>query len=439
MTMMMKSSSALLLWLLSLSCQCNASSGQSVALRRDASIRDNRFPSVEERIKIYMSNWFSPPCKDYQDGFVRYEFAKELKEWPSLFLRGPQHHPLVNATQVLRIENIVDADMVFYMDHEIILNCANGTFDGSANQRQLHVASRVKFRHNMRMYCHDVRDSVLAAWYHVQWETSESNKVPPTLLQFGDNKESHTYGDVAVPHIKKFRSSSKTPNDLEQVTSQECYSTPRDTLSTIHEVDYRFQPIVWKFATHRHFEKLYQVYRQDTMWESKKDMAIFRGQLTGSRDGYNKTLSDEENCDRLKRCRLVYNHANSSLIYAKLTSTRGRLPDVLNGVELMGKKQDLSSLLEYKGIIMIEGNDVASGLKWALLSQSVVLMPPPKHTSWAMEELLEPWVVSTNEFAQDGCAFIAGFTNIRSLFTALRATRRFCYKRGGGNAMGIGQ
>jgi hypothetical protein len=43
---------------------------------------------------------------------------------------------------------------------------------------------------------------------------------------------------------------------------------------------------------------------------------------------------------------------------------------------------------------MIAGNDVASGLKWALFSQSVVLMPPPNHTSWAMEELLEPWVVS---------------------------------------------
>jgi hypothetical protein len=39
-----------------------------------------------------------------------------------------------------------------------------------------------------------------------------------------------------------------------------------------------------------------------------------------------------------------------------------------------------------------EGNGVASGLKWALLSQSVVLMPPPKHTSWDMEKLLEPLV-----------------------------------------------
>ena len=36
--------------------------------------------------------------------------------------------------------------------------------------------------------------------------------------------------------------------------------------------------------------------------------------------------------------------------------------------------------------------DVSSGLKWAMMSQSVVLMTKPKYTSWAMEELLEPWV-----------------------------------------------
>lgn len=45
-----------------------------------------------------------------------------------------------------------------------------------------------------------------------------------------------------------------------------------------------------------------------------------------------------------------------------------------------------------KVIISFEGNDVASGLKWMLQSQSVVLMPPPTRTSWAMEELLQPWI-----------------------------------------------
>ena len=48
--------------------------------------------------------------------------------------------------------------------------------------------------------------------------------------------------------------------------------------------------------------------------------------------------------------------------------------------------------MRYKAILLLEGNDVASGLKWALLSQSVVLMPKPRHTSWCMEELLQPWI-----------------------------------------------
>ena len=40
----------------------------------------------------------------------------------------------------------------------------------------------------------------------------------------------------------------------------------------------------------------------------------------------------------------------------------------------------------------MEGNDLATGLRWSLLSRSVVMMPPPQRTSWAMEEWLEPWV-----------------------------------------------
>ena len=42
-------------------------------------------------------------------------------------------------------------------------------------------------------------------------------------------------------------------------------------------------------------------------------------------------------------------------------------------------------------IVSVEGNDVASGLVWQLLSSSAVLMPPPMVVSWAMEDLLVPW------------------------------------------------
>lgn len=368
------------------------------------SSRENRFPSVEERVKLYMSNWYVPPCPGYDNGLIRYRFEKPSgSEWNTVKVSGYPHHPLVNSSVIFELNNIITPDMIFLMDEEIISNCANPDFDEATEKdsRQLKLAARVKFRANMRMYCHDVRESLLEAWNHVQWE-NEGSSIPPALLQFGDNKYSHVYGGITVPLIKKFRSATLSPKDLELVTSQQCYSNDRDVLATFHHTD-QFQPIVWKLATHRHYDKLYQVYQKDTAWNNKKNLAIFRGQLTGSRDGYNKTLTDKENCQRLIRCRLVYNHHKSKYIDAKLTSTRNRLPDILSGVPLLSKKIDLQDMMEYKGLIMIEGNDVASGLKWALLSQSVVLMPPPKHTSWAMEELLEPWVhyIPLDEAASD--------------------------------------
>ena len=40
--------------------------------------------------------------------------------------------------------------------------------------------------------------------------------------------------------------------------------------------------------------------------------------------------------------------------------------------------------LKYKYILMLEGNDVATGLKWQLISNSVVFMARPTCVSFAM-------------------------------------------------------
>eukprot|EP00531_Pseudo-nitzschia_arenysensis_P004301 CAMPEP_0116120082 /NCGR_PEP_ID=MMETSP0329-20121206/2990_1 /TAXON_ID=697910 /ORGANISM="Pseudo-nitzschia arenysensis, Strain B593" /LENGTH=493 /DNA_ID=CAMNT_0003613837 /DNA_START=147 /DNA_END=1628 /DNA_ORIENTATION=- len=387
-------------------------------------IRANRFPSIETRVKLYMSNWYTPPCPGDKDAFVQYSLDngttsgsnddKSNDEWPTLTVEAYKNHPIVNQTMRImeKVESIIEPDMLFFMDQETVFNCGNYSYDEEwGEETKDPYNERIKFRHNMRMYCEDVQKLLVPAWRHLRMlERSSERKnlpPPPTLIQFGDNKQSHVFKDVNVPHIKKFRSAALSPQDLKDVTPEGCYASTnskntnmRQALRSAHG-DHRFQPIVWKLASDRHFKKLGDVYRYDTQWSHKKDMAVFRGQLTGSRDGYDKRLSDEENCHNLKRCRLVYNHANSTLIHARLTSTRDRLPDILNGVELLAEKVKIDTLLEYKGIVMIEGNDVASGLKWALLSQSVVLMPKPKHTSWCMEELLEPWVhyVPLDDFA----------------------------------------
>ncbi len=56
------------------------------------------------------------------------------------------------------------------------------------------------------------------------------------------------------------------------------------------------------------------------------------------------------------------------------------------------KTLSLKEQLGYKYIMSLEGNDVASGLKWQLYSNSVVFMRKPRVVSWAMEDMLEPYV-----------------------------------------------
>lgn len=54
------------------------------------------------------------------------------------------------------------------------------------------------------------------------------------------------------------------------------------------------------------------------------------------------------------------------------------------------EKFNTESFLEYKYILSVEGNDKDSGLNWKLNSNSLVLMPKPRVTSWLMETTLVP-------------------------------------------------
>ena len=49
-------------------------------------------------------------------------------------------------------------------------------------------------------------------------------------------------------------------------------------------------------------------------------------------------------------------------------------------------------MLNRKYLLSVEGNDVASNLKWMLASNSVVLMQPPVMETWAMEGMLLPYI-----------------------------------------------
>ncbi|RBO78472.1 glycosyl transferase family 90 [Marinomonas aquiplantarum] len=63
----------------------------------------------------------------------------------------------------------------------------------------------------------------------------------------------------------------------------------------------------------------------------------------------------------------------------------------------VGKKGDgykgyltVSEQLKYKYVVSIEGKDVATNLKWAMNSNSLVMMRKPRYETWFMEGMLKP-------------------------------------------------
>ena len=218
------------------------------------------------------------------------------------------------------------------------------------------------------------------------------------LARFGDLGTTHGYVSIELnksslhpcfPLIKKFRNAFQGGmEEVRAITGDTCISGPRITSSTY---------IIWRLTSKRHFGYLKFIPQADIPWKDKKNVAIFRGALTGkNRDGFSDGITGtaKEKCLMMHRCKLVYNTFDSPIVDAYLTPPppSNILPEKIGKVRLTGPKSSFAEMLQYKVIIMLEGNDVSSGFKWALYSNSVVMtQAPPTKSSWLMEEILEPW------------------------------------------------
>lgn len=138
------------------------------------------------------------------------------------------------------------------------------------------------------------------------------------------------------------------------------------------------KPIILPLNRKRHFGVASSVPKIDVPWEKKIGVAVWRGK-------YGKTHNTLSNTNDMKFA-LVSKHLNSSLVDAKFSKHAKDAPRHMVA-SYMGIKEQLA----YKYIISIEGNDVSSGLKWMLFSNSVVLAPPFAWESWAMEGKLKPF------------------------------------------------
>lgn len=112
----------------------------------------------------------------------------------------------------------------------------------------------------------------------------------------------------------------------------------------------------------RHF-----VFLKDTIpFRGKKDKVIFRGEVDGKQN----------------RIDFLQMFAGHPLFDVGDIGSRPDLPQA--------ERLTLYDHLRYKFIMALEGNDVASNLKWVMSSNSIAVMPRPTYETWFMEGRLIP-------------------------------------------------
>lgn len=125
--------------------------------------------------------------------------------------------------------------------------------------------------------------------------------------------------------------------------------------------------VVMKLDKRRHFR-----FVNDTLsFAQKKDMLVSR--TTWAKASVQRTLLN----------RMFLNHPMFNVGKTQLEEDDD-FPESVRGF-LTVRQQ-----LEYKFIACIEGNDVASNLKWVMSSNSIAVMPRPVYETWYMEGTLKP-------------------------------------------------
>lgn len=342
--------------------------------------RPLRFPSVEDRVKLYMSNWYAPPCTDDEKIQYNYQLSDRETSKTPLYVREASSKvaPKKRLLELHSSPHTSDSK-VFYMNDQTLGHCKQET-------------------------CSDV----------MQYLYPYSPYSTPVLLDIGDKHTPIAYLPEmsqdgwypAVPHFKKYRL-AYAKSEVTEITTPICFKGVRDDRleqKTVLKVKFA-QPIIWKLKVERHFGKLGDVAALDIPYKKKKDLAVFRGRLSGLHKLTSEEqtdLPDREKCLKIPRCQVVLTHAKSRLVDAKLVGPTKGMSTVIEGdyedpnsesVRIFADgNMKLAEMLHYKMIIMMEGNDVSAGLKWALYSNSVVLIDSISYTSWAMEERLRPWI-----------------------------------------------
>lgn len=147
--------------------------------------------------------------------------------------------------------------------------------------------------------------------------------------------------------------------------------------------------ILLKLNTVRHYERMHAVVKrrpQEAPFREKIARLVWRGAPTGY--GFQNNIPFRT----VSRETLLKKYHDSTSPHLDVGLVVKKPVHVERWKKYQKEEMSLETLLQYRYLLSVEGNDVATNLKWALASNSLVVMPAPQISSWFMEDALRPYV-----------------------------------------------
>lgn len=148
--------------------------------------------------------------------------------------------------------------------------------------------------------------------------------------------------------------------------------------------------VLFKLNTQNHFEPMRRVDErrsQEQDFLSKRSVVVWRGRPTGFGFGNNIPIREVSRQTLVESFYDKYPFLDIGLVFS---------PEQEETYPYYKKykkpSMSINEMLRNRYILSVEGNDVATNLKWIMTSKSLVLMPTPTIESWFLEGTLRPYV-----------------------------------------------
>jgi len=198
-------------------------------------------------------------------------------------------------------------------------------------------------------------------YYNKMTKDFSINSEAITIETFIKKEKKKTYYFDLLEHLRYFRKNLKFSyvfGDVTDIPEEPSFVKSRP-------IDGNNQnSILMKLNKVRHF-----IFVNDTIeFQEKKDILVWRGKCyTEKRQDFIQKFYNYPSCD------------------IGQTNTKGKVD-----FPWQKEKMQLKEQLGYKFILALEGNDVASNLKWVMSSNSLAFMVKPTYETWFMEGTLVP-------------------------------------------------